>query len=282
MRIGLVVHPTREVDAEMDALNRWADDGGRELVQVDGGSRSLAERGEVEECELVLTLGGDGTALTGMELAANAGLPVLAVACGSLGVLTAVGADDLPRALDRFCDDDWVARPIPALDVAPDEGEGFSALNDVAVIRDGEGQVTTSASVDGALYGRFVGDGFVVATPFGSSAYTFAAGGPLLTEGTSAYVLTPLSSHGGTIVPLVVGSGSELEMSVDPGHAGARLEVDGAARDALPGSLRIGLRPDAATLVGFSDVEPFLSGLRRREIIVDSPRVRAREAADRD
>ena len=82
--------------------------------------------------------------------------------------------------------------------------------------------------------------------------------------------------------PLVVGSGSELEMSVDPGHAGARLEVDGAARDALPGSLRIGLRPDAATLVGFSDVEPFLSGLRRREIIVDSPRVRAREAADRD
>src|ERR687893_1383465 len=276
MRIGLVVHPTRE----MDALNRWSDDGGRELVQVDGGSRSLAERGEVEECELVLPLGGDGTALTGMELAATAGLPVLAVACGAPGVLTAVGADDLPRALDRFCDGDWMARPIPALDVTPDEGEGFSALNDVAVIRDGEGQVTTSASVNGALYGRFVGDGFVVATPFGSSAYPSAAGGPLLTEGTSAYVLTPLSSHGGMIVPLVVGSGSELEMSVDPGHAGARLEVDGAARDALPGSLRIGLRPDAATLVGFSDVEPFLSGLRRREIIVDSPRVRAREAAD--
>jgi NAD+ kinase len=277
MRIGLIVHPTRDVDEELDALREWATRNASDVVQVGGRDRSVIEPGKEQDCDLIVTLGGDGTALSGIRLAAEAGKPVLGVACGSLGVLTSVGAEDLSRALDRFGAEEWTAREVPALEAVPDEGEHFTAVNDITVIRDGEGQVTTAASVDGVLYGRFVGDGFVVGTPYGSSAYTFAAGGPLLAPGTSAFALTPLASHGGSVPPLVVGSESQLELTLDVGHGGARLEVDGEASASMPDSLYVRLRPDIATLVDFDDSEPLLSGLRRRQIITDSPRVLARD-----
>jgi NAD+ kinase len=68
--------------------------------------------------------------------------------------------------------------------------------------------------VDGALYARTAGDGVVVATPLGSSAYTMAAGGPILAPGALGMVLTPLADHGGTVPPLVVGPRSRVTVSV--------------------------------------------------------------------
>jgi NAD+ kinase len=276
MRIGLVVHPSRHIDEEVSTIREWAEEHTGEVVQVGEQERHVADEGRVDDCDLVITLGGDGTMLTGIRAASAPRRPVLGAACGSLGVLTKVGAEALRGALDRFATGDWVAQEMPALKAVRDDGEEVTALNDMALVRSGEGQVTTEACVDRVLYARSVGDGFVVSTPVGSSAYTLAAGGPLLAPGTTAFVFTPLSSHGGTAPPLVVGGESELALDVDLGHGDARLEVDGETHPP-PRSLRLELQPSVATLVTYDDAEPALTALRRHEIITDSPRVIARD-----
>ena len=74
-----------------------------------------------------------------------------------------------------------------------------------------------SVSVDGELYVRFAGDGAVVATPLGSSAYTLAAGGPVVAPRSRGMVVTPLAPHGGCCPPLVTGPDSRIELEVEPG-----------------------------------------------------------------
>src|SRR5215203_5065881 len=103
-RIGLVVHPTRSIDKPLDTLREWGDQHDVELVQLRTGtdSREVAEFGEVDGCDLVAAVGGDGTVLAAMRAAAEAEAPVLGIACGSVGALAAVTAGELGQALDDF------------------------------------------------------------------------------------------------------------------------------------------------------------------------------------
>lgn len=273
--IGVVVHPSRDIDAPLDRLRTWAAEHDVTVVQVavPGQDRMVAEAGEVGDCDLIVSIGGDGTMLAAIRAAVAVDLPVLGVSCGSLGVLTAVSAEALPAALDRFREGDWTPRVLPALIVArPDEPDLF-ALNDLSVVRDGIGQVRVTSRVDGVLFSRLAGDGCIVSTAVGSSAYSLAAGGPLLAPGTDAYVLTPLPAHGGSRQALIVGAASELALEVTTAQGGARLEIDGQVAASAPHALTIRLRPGVARLIAFSDQEPMFTGLRRRGIIADSPRI---------
>jgi NAD+ kinase len=277
--IGVVVHPSRNIDVPLGRLRDWADEHSVAVVQVEvpGQHRAVAKSGEVSRCNLIVSIGGDGTMLAAIRAAVSANLPVLGVSCGSLGALTTVGADALPAALDRLAQGDWTPRMLPALSVTrPGEPDLF-ALNDVSIVRNGIGQVRVSSRVDGVLFTRLAGDGCIVATVLGSSAYSLAAGGPLLAPGTDAYVLTPLSSHGGSRQPLVVAASSELTLDVAVGMGGARLEIDGQIAATDPGELTIRLRQDVATLVTLSDSEPLFAALRRRGIIADGPRIVAEQ-----
>jgi NAD+ kinase len=277
-RLGLVVHPKREIDAALANTRAWADANGAEVVQikVSGDERVVADPGEVASCDLVLGVGGDGTTLHALHAAASVGRPVLGVACGSLGALTAVPADDVDEALEAVASGRWLARRLPGLRIAGDGLERV-AINDLVVIRRGPSQVIVAIFVDDQVYVRYAGDGLVVATPAGSSAYTLAAGGPILAERSDGLVLTPLAPHGGCCPPLVVGSQSAVRLVIEPGYAGARLEFDGQAEAAQPTELRAERVEDYATLVGVGDSEPLLAGLRRRRILIDSPRVLARD-----
>jgi len=286
-RLGLVVHPRRELDGALHTIDEWAREHGVEIAQVrtPGSEREVAPPAAPEDCTLILALGGDGTALAALRAAAPVGRPVLGVACGSLGALTAVTADDLRDALERVAAGDWTQRSLPALVVETDGGRPLPpSVNDLVVVRRGAGQVSVSVSVDGELYVRFAGDGAVVATPLGSSAYTLAAGGPVVAPRTMGMVVTPLAPHGGCCPPLVTGPDSRIELDVEPGYGGARIEGDGQPADELERMARrclvVTLRREHALLVTLGDQEPMLAGLRRRRVIIDSPRLLAR--ADRD
>lgn len=279
--VGVVVHPSRDIERPLDQLRGWAQDQGVTVVQVPvaGQHRSVAEPGDLERCDVIVSIGGDGTMLAATRAAVAADKPVLGVTCGSLGVLTSVTADGLPTALERFRHDDWRPRILPALTVARPDGPDLFAINDICVVRDGIGQTRVTSYVDGVLFTRLAGDGCIVSTPLGSSAYSLAAGGPLLTPDTHAYVLTPLATHGGSRQPLVIAGGSRLTLEIATGAAaaaavgGARLEVDGQIVGSDPERLTIELRTGVATMVGFADQEPLFEALRRRQIITDSPRV---------
>ncbi len=273
-RIGLLVHPTRNLDKPLAVLREWAQQRGVEIVQLvpSYSQRAVAEPGEAVDTDVIVSIGGDGTTLAALRAGAEARRPVLGVSCGSLGALATVMGSDIHRALDRFSQGDWRARMFPALSIARASGESLFALNDVALVRDAGGQVRLTVNVDGALFARIAGDGAVVSTPLGTSGYAISAGGPLLLTGVDGFVFTPLPKHGGFAPPLVIDSGSELVLDATDSYVSARLEIDGQVAGACVGSYAITFRPGVATQITFDDTEPLLAGLRRRRILFDSPR----------
>src|SRR4051794_196918 len=117
--LGLVVHPRREVDSAVATLHEWVEGNGCRVVQIDtpDQEQQVAPVGTVEDCDVVVALGGDGTTLAALPQAARADRPVLGVACGSLGALTAVTADRIEAALDAVAAGSRTKRLLPALTV---------------------------------------------------------------------------------------------------------------------------------------------------------------------
>ena len=277
-RVGVLVHPTRPVQNAVEILQRWTEDRGVRLVQIPTGEQPpVAPCGEVSACDLVTALGGDGTILEALHAAARTGTPVLSVACGSLGVLTTVPENELRTALDRFAAGDWLARHLPALDVSAGDGHLAWAINDLVLARRGGTQLVVDVRVDEELYVRLAGDGIVVATPLGSSAYSMAAGGSLLAAGTNAFVCTPLAMHGGCAAPLVVPDDLEVTLEIHPGHGGFEFEIDGFVLETEAQRFSVSSEPAYVTLVGLGGSRSGLPRLRERGLISDSPRVVAQE-----
>jgi NAD+ kinase len=274
------VHPTRPVADALATLERWAAEHAVELVQlnVEDAQRQVAPPASLADDDLVVAVGGDGTVLSALRASAACEAPVLGVACGSLGALSAVTADELAHALDRVRAGDWTRRSLPALSVRPDGASADWAANDFVVVRRGAGQLVAEVLVDEERYVRLAGDGVVVATPMGSSAYSMAAGGPVLAADTAAFVCTPLAMHGGSAPPLVVAADVAVTVEVQPGFAGFDVEVDGHRRDLESRRFALTLHMDKLALVRFGAPGHELAVLRRRGLITDSPRVLARDA----
>jgi NAD+ kinase len=287
--IGLVVHPRRDIDNALATARTWAQGHGTRLgqVPVPGQDRRVADPVGADECELLLAIGGDGTVLAALDLAGPAGRPVLGIACGSLGALTSARADEIDDALDRFAAGDWEARDLTGLHVTRDGEPLATAINDLVVVRRGSGQVIVEIDVDGGPYARTAGDGVIVATALGSSAYTIAAGGPLLAADHDGFVVTPLATHAGSVPPLVLTPSSRVSIGVDGGFGGARVEIDGQIMhdgtgpgEQRPFVLEVSVEPCGGRLLDY-DGETRMAGLRRRGVIADSPRLRARDAREK-
>ena len=278
--VGLVVHPRRDIEPALQTVMEWAARHGMAVgqVRIQGQTRTVADPVDVSSCDLVIALGGDGAALAALHAAAPVSRPVIGIACGSIGVLTSVHSGELEWALEQVAAGDWMPQRLPGLDVAVGGAEVAVAINDVAVVRNGAGQVIIAINVDDELYARTAGDGLVVATPLGSTAYTMAAGGPIVLPQVPSIVLTPLARHGGVSPPLVVGPESRITLVIESGYGGSRIEIDGQllAEGALEAT--VGLRDEYATMVTLAGEEPVLAGLRRRGLVVDSPRVLVRDA----
>jgi NAD+ kinase len=279
-RVALVLHPTRAIAAPLERLERWAGEHGLDIVQIavaGGPDRQVAPWGDLQPGDLVVALGGDGTVLSALRAAAPHNAPVLGVACGSLGALTSVQGDRLDDALQRVLEGDWVARRLPALAIHPTDAPDEWAVNDFVVVRRGAGQVVVHVSVDDQLYVRLAGDGLIIASPLGSSAYSMAAGGPLLAAGTLALVCTPLAMHGGSAPPLVVPATAEVLLEIHPSFAGFDIEIDGHTYPLQVLDYRVSLHEKKVTLVSFGELDLGIEGLRQRRLITDSPRVLARD-----
>jgi NAD+ kinase len=277
-RVGVLVHPTRPVGDALEVLKRWTQDRGLRLVQISTGEQpSVAQHGELTASDLITALGGDGTVLNALHAAGKTQTPVLGVAYGSLGALTTVTESELRAGLDRFAAGEWLARHLPALELGADEGQLAWAINDLVLARRGSTQLIVDICVDRELYVRLAGDGIVVATALGSSAYSMAAGGPLLAAGANAFVCTPLAMHGGCAPPLVVPDDREVTLEIHPGHGGFDLEIDGFRVETEARRFSVNSHYAYATLVVLDDSRSGLSWLRERGLISDSPRVAARE-----
>jgi NAD+ kinase len=279
-RIALVVHPTRPIDGALATLREWSEERGVALLQpmvVGDVRRQVAPEGELAPGDFVVSLGGDGTVLSAMRAAAPVEAPVLGVSCGSLGALTVVAAGDIGAALDRVVAGDWMPRRLPALAIQPVGAAKTWAVNDFVVVRKGSAQVLADVMVDDELYARVAGDGLIVATPLGSSAYSMAAGGPVVVTGTPVLVCTPVAVHGGNAPPLVVPATSALRVTVHPGFGGVVTEIDGHPQPLAALEYDLRLHHEKLALVSFGEPGFGLAMLRERGLIADSPRVLARD-----
>src|SRR3569833_10674 len=181
---------------------------------------------------LVVVLGGDGTLLSVARIFAATGIPILSVNLGSLGFLTEVRLADLYTTLDSWCDNCHTldARNMLHSEVRRDGSvvRTFEALNEVVVSKGDIARMGEFAvELGGKSVARFRADGVIVSTPTGSTAYTLAASGPILTPDVDELVVTPICPHLLTLRPIVVPGEACVIVRVEKIPTQCLLTVDG-------------------------------------------------------
>jgi NAD+ kinase len=228
-RIGVLGRArTPEVGAALHELGAVASARGIE-VEVEAGlpePRGISARSlrQVPDVDLLVTLGGDGTFLRGarMVMGAPTPIPVLGVNLGHLGFLTALAGDEVGTGLGRVLDgeaelDDRFTLEGQVLGPDGDLRATVQALNDLVLHKVGVARVVRLEMAVGPAsaldsLGSFSGDGVIVATPTGSTAYSLSAGGPVLSPSMEAFVVTPISPHTMAMRPLVLSSDVRLTL----------------------------------------------------------------------
>lgn len=185
-----------------------------------------------KQIDLLITLGGDGALLGGARFVGSAGTPVLGVNLGRLGFLTAVSLAEMEDAVSRIASDDFVIDERMVLDVSSEhEGEAtgsYIALNDAVLQRGGLVRVVTlRVWVDDEEVGLYRGDGVIVATPTGSTAYSLSSGGPILDPRLDALVVTPICPHTMAVRPLVLRATAQITIQVMAAPEHLMLTIDG-------------------------------------------------------
>jgi NAD+ kinase len=235
----------QEAGVEVRAVAEEAQDLGLVDVRVcDAGS------GAADGAELVLVLGGDGTILRAAELARQSSVPLLGVNLGRVGFLAEAEHADLEETLDRVLDRGYTVEPRSTLDVAVQvDGEQVDrgwALNECSVEKAArERMLEVVVEVDGRPLSRWGCDGVVAATPTGSTAYAFSAGGPVVWPTVEAVLVVPISAHALFARPLVTGPGTVVALEVLPSGAEAVVACDGRRSRPLPHGARVEIRTGA-------------------------------------
>lgn len=256
-RILLVVHPSRaEVhDHALGVVKRLTSAGVSVAVLSDEvlgtpleGQPDLVAADPADPtagCELVCILGGDGSILRAAELSRGSGVPLLGVNFGHVGFLAEVERDDLDVTVERIVERSYAVEERMTLEVvAFHDGETVFeswALNEVTVEKASrERMIELTVEIDGRPLSTWGCDGVVMATPTGSTAYAFSAGGPVVWPDVEALLLAPISAHALFARPLVVGPESQLAVEVVPGTQGSGVVwCDGRRAVDLPPGSRI-------------------------------------------
>jgi NAD+ kinase len=210
-------------------------------------------------CELVCVLGGDGTILRGAELSRGTEAPLLGVNLGHVGFLAEAEREDIGQTVDRLVARDYVVEERMTLEVtATHGGEVIAqswALNEVTVEKASrERMLEVTLEIDGRPLSTWGCDGVVMATPTGSTAYAFSAGGPVVWPDVEAMLVVPISAHALFARPLVVGPYSRLAVEVV-------VDTWGSGVMCCDGSRMVGLPPGARVDVCRSDTPVRLARL---------------------
>ncbi|MCY4613938.1 MAG: NAD(+)/NADH kinase [Nitrospira sp.] len=211
------------------------------------------------EADLVLVLGGDGTMLRAARLVEERSVPILGVNLGGLGFLTESTIETMYDSLEKiFAQEFYVDHRLRLqghIRHQNGEQEQRTALNDAVISKGISGRmIATSIQVDKQFVTTLRGDGLIVASPTGSTAYSMSAGGPILDPSLETLVLTPISPHTLTHRPLLVPSHVSLEIELTS-HEGGTVTFDGQIGIALEheDTLTISASPHRTRLIRFPD-----------------------------
>lgn len=223
----LVLHPSRPeahdwaAKVVRDLNSRKIDVFTASEIAIDGAKRKTDQelKNSVRDSELVLVLGGDGTILRGTEIAHGSDVPVLGVNLGHVGFLAQIQRPSIESLVDAIDKKLYKTERRMTLSYKIERkgvlvGEGW-ALNEVAIERNTESMIELFVQIDHRPLSRWGCDGVICATPTGSTAYAFSAGGPVVWPDVEALVLLPLAAHALFSDPMVVSPESEIAIDVE-------------------------------------------------------------------
>ena len=238
--IGVVVHPRRDSHALLETIVEWASRHGKKVRGMEeardllpAAVTTVAPAELVHGCWLVIALGGDGTILRALKLAHPFDLPVLGVNLGRLAFLAEVSLEDLGGSLDAIDRGDYWLEERATMNIEHADGGASDALpttvfNDSALSRlPGHGPAALAVEVEGQVFGRYTADALVIATPTGSTAYSFAAGGPIVSPRHRGLLVTPVAPHAAFDRAVFLHPDEQLRVHVLDRSAPVLLEVDG-------------------------------------------------------
>jgi NAD+ kinase len=244
--IGLTANTDKpRCRAAVRAAIKLAQAGGLE-VAIDAATHAFAGlpgcglpsvRAVAQAAEVLVVFGGDGTILRIAREAAGCRAPLLGVNIGSLGFLTAASARQLPRIFHTVCQRAYAVERRGLIEAAlspPSRGTRQLALNDFVISRAAATRlVELDVEVDGEVLTRYRCDGLIISSPTGSTAYSLAAGGPLVAPNAEVFTLTPICPHTLSNRPLIFNLKSILQIRVVSSRVRVELAADGQVQTEL-------------------------------------------------
>ncbi|MGB6327578.1 MAG: NAD(+)/NADH kinase [Halarcobacter sp.] len=179
-----------------------------------------------QDVDFLISVGGDGTLLSVVRNSFEFDLPILGIHMGTLGFLTDILYEDLANFLDDFNSDNYRIDNRMLVECKVNN-KTFVAFNDIVISRKTvSSMIKTKAKIDGNFFNTYNGDGVIISTPTGSTAYNLSVGGPIVYPLTEAFIITPVSPHSLTQRPLVMPADVEIEFKISDAQ-GAVLLIDG-------------------------------------------------------
>jgi len=250
-----------------DKIKKWL--ASRDLEIMEAESETVTT--EIQSAELVICLGGDGTILSVARKIKGATVPILGVNLGRLGFLTEVKVDEVFEELNNVLLGQFQTeeRLMLACDIANDSGKikrRFSALNDVTISREGLTRLLfVEVMISGEPFTSFRGDGLIVSTPTGSTAYSLSAGGPIVHPKLEVLIITPICPHASSLRPFVVGADEKIAVRIQTTYKGekALLTADGQENFEIDDSFNVKItRAEGAARLIKSSKRSYISALR--------------------
>ncbi len=226
----------RAAERLIGALHRHGIEAGADDTLYSRLAHADAQEG-LDGSDLIITLGGDGTLLSGIDEAMRLNAPMLGVNLGHMGFLTEIEPVQIEDTVERLARGDYWEEPRMLLQAG---GHPLFGLNDVSITRSQTSTriLTMTVYLNGRLIQHFSGDGLIIATPTGSTGYSMSAGGPLVTPGVDLMLLTPICAHTPHAKPMVVPADAQVEVELKD-QCEAILAMDGRYLDTVPAGGRV-------------------------------------------
>ncbi|MFQ6116503.1 MAG: NAD(+)/NADH kinase, partial [bacterium] len=190
-----------------------------------------------KKSHMVISFGGDGTILSSARAVGSSGIPILGVKMGGLGFLAELAPDEIYTSLENILNGHYQIIERMVLEAKIDgeeQSQGYYALNDFVVDKGAISRVIRIKTfIDEEYLNTYIGDGLIISTPTGSTAYSLAAGGPILLPSMDAIIINPISPHTLGARPVVIPGDKEVQAIVEAGPQKVVFSADGQVGQAL-------------------------------------------------
>lgn len=277
MQIGIIANPNKvgAKDTIVNLINKLSDKGIAHLLEQETAgivdSTGISGPELAAQCDIITVLGGDGTMLDAANRLGPTDTPIAGINIGTLGFLTSCTDKELDLFVESLISNDYRIVPRIQLEATIIQEDGteksYSALNEITLSRGKTGRlVSLEALIDGEMLNQYRADGLIVATPTGSTAYSLAAGGPLISPIANVFVITPICPHSLSNRSLVLADTAVVGLrSIDDDHTPTLFTVDGRVVVEVEhgATIRIAKSPHSINLIRLEG-RAFYSTLRKK------------------